>query len=637
MKLQDTPYTVNVAPREFIQNIQAQTPDDLFKVMPNVRTITPQISGYGPVINLRGFNTSESSEDGFRRFANFATNLEDKERVEILNGVSGFLYGAAPPGGMVNYVYKRPTQDRLNSVTVGNYGGDQYYVHGDFGGRIDAEGRAGYRLNIVKQEGDTAIDDQNLNRELISGAFDWQVTDRLKIETTASHYKYEAENPASYWYFFPGAATHYFVPDPRKNWTQKWIRDEFEKNRFSTKVTYQLSDAVTIRGGYMIDDVDRPVQDHALNYVTSNNGTYLQRLNTAGETKYRDQDANIMADIKVDTGPVAHKLTFGYFLTSYKYWGTPYSQITGYLGPYTIEQPTYGPEPAFPANTSSPYLQSRAKNDNYFIGDYVTFDDQWSLLAGANYSRIAYTSFGSTGAVTADYDDGRTSPSVSLMYKPIPWMTLYGTYIEGLERGGVAPSNGTVDNPGAVMPPMVSTQLEVGVKADIAGMLFTAALFDIDKAYELTTNRIYSQDGRQRHQGLELTATGKPINRLTVLGGLTLLDPMVEGGTYDGKMPINVAEFFAKLYAEYELPGMNGLFLTGGVYYTGDQWADANNTDQLPSYTTMDLGLRYETEVAGHDLTMRVNVANVTDERYWMDAYYLGAPRTFLFSAQTKF
>lgn len=57
----------------------------------------------------------------------------------------------------------------------------------------------------------------------------------------------------------------------------------------------------------------------------------------------------------------------------------------------------------------------------------------------------------------------------------------------------------------------------------------------------------------------------------------------------------------------------------------------------VPSYTTMDLGMRYETVVAGNDLTLRLNVANVTDEQYWMNAYYLGAPRTYVFSAQTKF
>ena len=183
LSLKDTPFAVSVMPRELLQNIQAQSPDDVFRLNPSTRTSTPQITGWSPMVNIRGFATYDSAWDGLRRSYSHATSLEDVERVEILNGLSGFLYGATAPGGMINYVSKRPTADRYNSITMGSYGGEQGYVHGDFGGPIDAEGIFGYRFNIVKQAGDTAIDDQNINRGLISGAFDWQVTDQLKLET----------------------------------------------------------------------------------------------------------------------------------------------------------------------------------------------------------------------------------------------------------------------------------------------------------------------------------------------------------------------------------------------------------------------------------------------------------------------
>lgn len=634
-KLQDTPFSVSVTPRELIQNIQAQSPDDVFKINPYTRTQTPQVSGWAPMVNMRGFTSYDTAEDGLRRSYSHATSLEDKERVEVFTGLSGFLYGAAAPGGMVNYVYKRPTFERLNSVTLGTYGGGQAYVHGDFGGRIDEAGTAGYRLNIVKQAGETAIDDQKIDRLLVSGAFDWKITDRLKLEVNASHSRYQTDVPSSYWFVEAGVPRGR-APDASKNWSQPWIRDEIEKTRLAARLTYELNDSITLRGGYAHEWLNRPVQDHTMNSIRAP-GQYHQVAIRSGETKNEFDAAQAFADVKFDTFSIRHKLTVGYHMYSDRGWGTPYNPNTGWNGPYSLARPLHAPEPTFPLNTSAPYKSGYVRNHNFVIGDQIEFNDQWSALLGATYSRISTRSLGRDGLqAQPDYNQGRWSPSASLLFKPLPWLTLYGSYIEGLEQGGIAPDTST--NFGTVMAPMVSRQYEAGAKAQLGGVLLTAALFDIEKAYEFEdANFLYRQDGRQRHRGVEFTATGKVTEDLTVIGGLTLLDAKVEGGSFDGKVPMNVARTLAKLYVEYELPWTRGLFLTGGVYHTGRQWANDLNTDRLKSYTTLDLGARYTTKVFGNPLTLRVNVSNVTDKNYWQNSYYLGTPRTVAVSAQMTF
>lgn len=634
--IKDTPFSVSVTPRELIQNIQAQSPDDVFKINPYTRTQTPQVSGWAPMVNMRGFTTYDTAEDGLRRSYSHATSLEDKERVEVITGLSGFLYGAAAPAGMVNYVYKRPTFERLNSVTLGTYGAGQAYVHGDFGGRIDEAGKAGYRLNVVKQGGPTAIDDQKIDRLLVSGALDWQITDRLKLEFNASHTKYDIDAASSYWFFRAGVP-HGRAPDASKNWSQPWIRDEIEKTRLAGRLTYELSDHVTLRAGYAHEWLDRPVQDHTQHSVRSP-GEYYQLAIRSGRTKNEFDSAQAFADIKFDTFSVRHKLTVGYHMYSDRAWGTTYNPNTGYVGPYSMSLPRHIAEPVFPSRASEAlYKAGYVRNQNFVIGDQIDFNDRWSALIGATYSRINTQSLASTGLRTQpNYNQGRWSPSASLLFKPASWLTLYGSYIEGLEQGGIAPS--TSLNYGTVMAPMVSRQYEVGAKAQVGGVLVTAALFDIAKAYEYeNAARLYTQDGRQRNKGIEFTATGKVTDDLTVVGGLTLLDSKIEGGTFDGKTPMNVAKVLAKLYAEYELPWMRGLFLTGGVYHTGRQWASNANDDRLKSYTTLDLGLRYATQVYGKPLTLRANVSNVTDKNYWQNTYYLGAPRTVAVSAQMTF
>ena len=169
-------------------------------------------------------------------------------------------------------------------------------------------------------------------------------------------------------------------------------------------------------------------------------------------------------------------------------------------------------------------------------------------------------------------------------------------------------------------------------------MLLSGALFDIDKAYEFTNaGNTYTQDGRQNHKGVEFSATGKLTRHLTVIGGVTLLDAGIRGGDSDGKEPMNVAKRIAKLYSEYALPSVPGLTLTGGVYFTGRQWADDDNTSRLPSYTTVDLGMRYATQAAGKPLTLRLYASNVADRNYWQNSYYVGPPRSVAFSAQIQF
>ena len=284
------------------------------------------------------------------------------------------------------------------------------------------------------------------------------------------------------------------------------------------------------------------------------------------------------------------------------------------------------------------------------LGNDIEFGERWGALLGVTQSTIYDKAFGATGATTSAYDETRVTPSASLLFKPVPNVTVYGSYIESMEKGGTAAAtyNGFgVTNAGEIKPPLESQQLEVGVKATVGGSLLTAALFQIDKGLQYyersgtTGPYTYVQDGRQVHKGLELTSTGRVLQGLTVVGGLTIMDAKVtrnkQTPALEGKTPANVAENFAKVYAEYDLPAVAGLTLTGGIYYTGKQAVDALNTDEVPDFTTADIGVRYKTRLSGLPLTLRLNVSNLTNKSYWLTANSTGAPRTVGFSGQIEF
>ncbi len=177
-------------------------------------------------------------------------------------------------------------------------------------------------------------------------------------------------------------------------------------------------------------------------------------------------------------------------------------------------------------------------------------------------------------------------------------------------------------------------------------MLLTAALFDIEKANQFSvTNpngtQTYTQDGKEVHEGIEFTATGKVTDQLRLFGGLTFMECKItsekSNPALDGNRPQNVANNMAKVYAEYDLPFLRGLTLTGGVYYTGNFYADAANMDKLPSVVLGDVGARYATRIYGFPTIFRLNVTNVTNKSYWIVGQYEGVPRSAALSMEVKF
>jgi iron complex outermembrane receptor protein len=656
MTLQDTPYSISVVSSEMLRNTQTTSTDDVFKRNPFTQLYSPKNSGYAAAVAIRGFSSAGNlsiANDGLRFSTGYDSGnfVEEMEQIEILTGLSGFLYGPGNPGGLVNYVLKRPTVERYNSVTLGNAGGENYYLHGDFGGPIDDQGKFGYRVNVLTQDGETAIDLQKRRREMVSLALDWNVSEDLQIQFDASHKKSETRGLNSYWYFFDqGLRPDAKDLDNDKLYSQKWAFSDSEHDRVGSHFNWRLSDIFTLRGaiGYA-----QYTEEYAYTGPTvSSAGVYTQPLYAFAPVETEETSGNLFMDAAFNTGTIEHKVTGGYqgnvarvknYTDYIPYPGPMYSSVTPTL-PFGQTQQV--DKPSYSIGHGDQRVASRTQSDNFLIGDVIKFNDQWSTIAGLTRTSIkSYSSdfywmeaFGSAETQTR-YDKSETSPNYSLIYKPLPWLTTYATYIEGLQAGGVAPN--TAVNKGQPLSPEVSEQYEVGIKASVGEALLTMAIFNIDKPNSYTNGAGYFvQDGRQENNGLEFGVTGKVLPELTLVGGITLLDPEVKKTSVtanDGNKPTNVASQLAKLYAEYDITAMPGFSVNGGAYYTGKQYSDDANQYSLPSFTTFDVGARYSMPVADNTLTLRANVSNLANKEYWLNSYYLGDPRTLTFSAQLEF
>ena len=216
--------------------------------------------------------------------------------------------------------------------------------------------------------------------------------------------------------------------------------------------------------------------------------------------------------------------------------------------------------------------------------------------------------------------------------------------IEGLAQGPEAPA--TAVNSGEIFPPYRSKQYEVGAKADFGRFGAGVALFQTTQPSGTTDpdTLVFGVDGEQRNRGLEVTLFGEPQPGVRLLGGVTLLNAELTetaGGTNDGNNAPGVSDYQVNLGAEWDLPYLAGVTLSGRVLHTGPQFLDAANTQEVDSWTRLDIGARYVTEMYGTPVTFNAFVENVTDESYWASASggYLtqGDPLTGKLSVSARF
>lgn len=650
MKLQDTPYSMLVVPHDMIENLQITNQDELAKVIPNVQFEGPQnVNNLSQVI-YRGFVNQETAYDGLVQGPlGFGIFLEDVERVEVLTGTSGFLYGTGNVGGLLNYVYKRPTQTPLYDVTVGDAGGSNYYVHGDFGGPIDKQGKIAYRLNILNQNGETEVNQQYLAKQLYSGALDFHILDNLLLQLNGANQFWRLDGRQPTWALASGARLP-SAPSADELWAPRWTSLNEETSYGEAKLTWDINNMFDFRAAYR-DQRDEREDPRFTQNTIQPNGTYNMAIYGLSPQVFNNNSGYAFADAKFDTWGISQKVTAGF--SGYKYFDLAHNPVSSasvtvtglnFDNPAAAEDISRVNIPNFPRGVY--YRAAETETSNWIIGDSIEFNKQWSALVGVNEAGMEALSYNASGVTTSAYDKSATTPTASLLYKPVPWITTYATYMEALEQGAVVPISPVYTDPGKVFSPLVDHEYEVGAKATVGGMLLTAAAFDIDKANQFAVvnpngTQTYTQDGREVHKGLEFTATGKAMENLTLFGGFTIMNCEVTSEkanpALDGNRPAGVANQLVKLYAEYDIPRIPGLTVTGGAYYTGTFYYDAANTDKLPAVIIGDFGLRYTTRVTGYPLIYRLNITNVTNKNYWTASDELGNTRAVLLSAQVKF
>jgi iron complex outermembrane recepter protein len=666
---EDLPFSLRSYNSALIHNQQPQTLGQVLENDPTIRTTT----GFGiagELFVIRGFALAgdDIGYDGLYGITPrqlVAPELYDS--VQVLNGSSAFLNGAAPGGsgigGSVNLIPKRGTARELTRATIGLTAPEHVGGSFDIGRRMGANSEWGFRINGAGRQGDVSVDDEFRSSYVLGGAIDYN-SGPLRVALDLAYQRVEVLH------FRPKlriAGVIPEVPEADTNYGQPWqfttLRDIFGQLRaeFDIAPDAMIYAAVGARDGSEVGVYSTPTLVDPVSGDVTVSSSFIPRTDN-------NEAATAGLRARLATGSISHEINVGGSLNwltnrnAFEFYAVS-AELNNIYDPVEVTQSSTITFAA--GDLDDPLPASKARLSSLFFSDTIGFwDDRVLFTAGVRLQEIQGRTFNvTTGDQTSEYKEDAWTPVFGLVVKPVEGLSLYANRIESLVQGSSAPLSGAnpgggnplpVSNAGEVLPPFVPEQYEVGGKLTLGRMDVTLALFQIDRETAILRPDPdqagfleFGSFGIQRNRGIELTFAGELAEGLRLIAGGSVIDAKLrrtQGGVNEGNQAVGVPEYLLNANLEWDVPFLPALTLTGRMVHTGEQAANITNTLFLDDWTRFDVGARYVAVVGNRPMTFRVSIDNVAGADYWASAFdsfrpdlQLGTPRTFKASATIDF
>jgi iron complex outermembrane receptor protein len=649
--IRDTPASIQVVPQQVIKDQQVTRLEEALRNVSGV-TFIGNDDGRQASFRLRGFGpgATEGSgtpilRDGFRiyGFQGFP-EVANLEQVEVLKGPASILYGEIEPGGVINLVSKQPLDEPFYGLELQVGSRSLVRPQIDFSGPLTTDGKLLYRLNALYQYKDTFRDyDSESNRVSIAPTLTWKIGDRTQLTTRLEYIK--DSGPAD----FGLTAFGDRVADiPRSRITNN-PDDTIDNNYLSIgyNLEHQFNDNWTIRNAFRFLSYRYDYSLLALPFEIDDTTGILTRFFADQESDINSYSLQTNAVGKFKTGSIQHTLVVGIDLNK-----TDSRNLTTFGDADSIDifNPVYGSEPD-PATLPVLFdTQDTTNRLGVYLQDQVALLDNLFILAGIRYDTIDQTItnspsiFDPTGSEQSQTLDDFI-PRFGILYRPIPQLSLYGSYSRSF-----LPNTGTTAS-GDPLAPERGEGFEVGVKADLIKdrLLATLAYFDITKRNVAVADPINFgasiATGEQHSQGLEFDLSGEILPGWNVIGSWTYNDAEITNDTdltlISSRLP-NIPRHAASLWTTYEIQAgvLQGLGFGAGFNFVGDRQGGLPNSFTVDSYFVANAALFYHRD----NWRVALNFKNLFDANYIeaVDAsrtrgIYAGEPFTVIGSVSVEF
>ncbi|HCH0728076.1 TPA: TonB-dependent siderophore receptor [Vibrio parahaemolyticus] len=542
---------------------------------------------------IRGFDSlNDMYRDGMRDDGTLQSyrSLANVERVEIVKGPAGALYGRGSAGGIINLVTKRANGDNFTHVK-GSVGSNSQYV-----GQVDSSmafsDKVNGRINLEYRQADSYVDHVDSNDFFIAPTIRVLPADGHTIDIDVEYAHQElvpyrgvpskngkpVDLPVST--YFGGTNDYQESDSLRVAVDYEWrLNDQWVWNNRAAFNHIELEQKGTRQGKVTGNEVSQTVNNFGYDPRTT---TTLQ-----SELIWETNDNQLM--LGADFNQIDIDLTLASDKT---------------LPPQNIYNPVVGPtpDPGF-----KPFRDNTTTTTGVYVQDVYTWGDL-SVIGNVRYDSMELEQQ-KAGSGKEKLDDDKVSYRAGLVYRINYDTSVYAS----LARSWQLPYAGIYINP--KLAEFFHTDLkEVGAKAYLLdnALMLNAALFQIDQEQPQT-----NVDGdvidkiEVRHQGIELEARGQITKQWDISVGYSYLDAEDKA---TGKKPNDVSDHLFSLWSTYQLD--DNWRLGGGVKYVGDRYAGNDEAVALGDYTTVDLMAAYTT--GRHKI--QANAYNILDEKYILGA-----------------
>jgi iron complex outermembrane recepter protein len=644
MELQDIPQSITVIGQK---TIKQQAIFDLSTLSRNITGLnfSGNYSGAGSsqFFNARGFDLNDSQNYRLNGIMiwNLGNNYSDNiEQVEFLKGPSSILFGDVTPGGVINFVTKKPLAEfrsELNFKT-GSWGLLRPSL--DITGPLNKSKTLKYRVNTSVEQMNSFRDQVSPKRSFIAPTFNWDITNKLSLNLESVYKSSSAVDDA-------GLVSPDGTIEGLKN-----LRPNLYLGDQNRSYLYKdLSNLMTAKY-----DLGKTWKLKASMFygITGNRpfGLWFDQPNSQGDFArrsygYYQRSGNSSASIESNgefyTGKIKHNLLLGadYQSTSYRYTNEGSLTVLDTSNLFTPINNKIVPLPT--ERPFRPYVSLITRNGIYIQDQLMLFMDKLQLLVGirAGQTRQGNHYFqnllGGTdfeGYVDNIISKNVISPRLGLVYKANQWTSVYGSWSEGYEIN--SPDIFAQNFLEFASPPITtSNQLELGIKSHLFShnLGLSLSVFEINKqnpygyVYLDPINPNYEEynvyyEGHHRSRGLEADFDGKLTSEISLTAGLAynITSVINDPGYPAGNVLPNAPRYSSNIWVNYEPQRLlKGLSAGAGLFYKDKFFSTLSNDPNLiiPAGYTMDLSLGYQHKKLGAQL----NVMNFTNRINYLNPW----------------
>ena len=649
-RLQNTPLAVTSLNARQLEEYRVWTISDLTALAPSTFIVEHGNSTGSNFLNIRGamgFSNDQSVAtyvDGVYQFDYFSApfNFSNIERIEILRGPQGTLYGRNAYSGVLNVITKRPTNkpSAFAEIDLGNYGQQRYsvglnaplikdklFVNAGF----QSNNRGAVYSNPTPE---TRYLDRhhafsgNVNLKYLASTkwtIDWNT--RYENNTDKGAYPWAATDSAA-------RATPYTVygnwdnTERRTNLNTAVAVKYFGRHVNFTSITAFVDYHIWLPGRFDFDF--SPAQLISFTTWTKQNELTqeLRFSSPAGAGKWKWTVGSYLFGEKIKNGSTT------YYDTDYAALdpNAPYASIgngsrKGY-GVAFFGQAAYAITPAFDVTVGARYEVERRELTQ---SSSLEKENAVTLLSPDSTSKKTFSAF---------------TPKVILSYKLTGNSMVYGSYAKGFRVGGFNFGNPT----SPIYNPEKSDNYEVGIKNTLVNnrlKLNLTAFYFQQKDQQLSTSRdginyATLNVGDMGNYGLELEVSALPVKNLQIdwtastshsaYKKLELFDAATNAvRDYKGNQAINNPAWQSMLAIQYGVPFSHSAqhvraFIRGEFRYIGEYQLDFVNAYQQPAYGMVNA----RAGVTSNHIDVALWVRNLGDVRYMAfgyGSYMMGLPR----------